>query len=103
MVLVQVGNPALTSMEVLPAAVEMFLHETAQLRAFAHLSDGTVNDVTQDGLTSWTVDDPAILHLLSIKGLVYGHAAGTAHADACFQGQCAHDGSHQATVKVSVP
>jgi uncharacterized protein YjdB len=101
-ILVTVGARTLSYVEVVPATVGVRIGATAQLRAEAHYSDGTVNDVTYNAATSWRSSNVALVEVgADLKGLVRGVGAGTATVDACLSGTCASVGMRAATVTVT--
>jgi hypothetical protein len=101
-ILVTVGARTLSYVEVVPATVGLRVGANAQLRAEAHYSDGTVNDVTYNAAMSWRSSNVAVVEVgADLKGLVRGVDVGTATVDACLSGTCASVGMRAATVTVS--
>lgn len=102
-ILVQVTDPTLDWIEIVPDGLAILVGETAQLRAYGHFSDGTVNEVTWNGATTWSVADPGVVDLTATKGLVLGIGQGTSNVDACLTGICASASTHEAMVTVDAP
>ena len=103
MLQVQVADPDLEWLEIEADEVELFVSETAQLRGYAFYSDGTVNEVTFNSLTTWHSDAPGIVGVTDIKGMVLAAATGEADVDFCFMGICASDSEHTCRVEVVLP
>lgn len=92
---VTVGSPTLSFVEVAPRALTVARWSTSRLRALAHYSDGSVNDVSGNPSTLWSsmaitgTDviwvDPGTLE----RGLVWALSPGQARVDACIGTVCA--------------
>ncbi|MGB9801360.1 MAG: Ig-like domain-containing protein, partial [Arcobacter sp.] len=78
--------PVVESISVMPSAVNLAAGKTQQLTVTAHLSNGTVQDVT--GQASYSVDNSGIAGV-SASGLVAGKAQGTATITVSYQGKTA--------------
>ncbi len=101
-ILITVGIPTLSFVAVNPPSAALRVGESAQLRAYAHYSDGMVNDITWNTGTSWTSSNELVAQLGSgAKGLVRAMGAGTATVDACMSGVCALTGARAAVVTVT--
>jgi hypothetical protein len=92
---VVVGSPTLTFVEVTPRALSVARWSTSRMRALAHYSDGTVDDVSANPSTLWSSSvlsgtgvllvDPGTLE----RGLIWAYAPGQARVDACIGTRCA--------------
>ncbi len=102
-ILVQIGDPTLDSIEIVPAELEMLIGETAQLRAFAHFSDGSVNDVTWHPATAWAVHNTLIAELTATKGLIRAKGVGETFVWACLTGVCSIHSNDNASITVNSP
>lgn len=100
---VQVGDPTLDALEIIPAEIDMLTGDTAQLRAFAHFSDGTSNEVTWNHATTWFTSNPASVDFMPAKGLVRANAVGAADIDVCMAGVCASHTDQGTLVEVFAP
>ena len=99
-ILVQVADPTLETIHVTPAAVDMLIGETAQLRAYANFSDGTVNEVTWNAGTTWFTGNAAVAELTATKGLIRAKGVGNTFIDVCLNAVCAAGSNTEATVEV---
>lgn len=101
-ILVNVVAPTFSYLAIVPPSAALHVGESAQLRAYAHYSDGMVNDVTWNAETTWSSDNEPVAMLSSgAKGLVRAMSAGTARVDACILGFCA--GPTRSAVVTVVP
>lgn len=104
---VTVGAPTLSYVELAPRALSLTPFSTARLRALAHYSDGTVDDVSGNPSTLWSATDLTGMGVVWIdpglyeRGLVWALRAGEARVDACVGAVCARDGDRAATVTVA--
>jgi uncharacterized protein YjdB len=95
-VTVNVGAASLSYIEVLPATLSLSRSSTGQVRAWGHYSDSSVNDITANAATHWSVEDAAGGCAVSVddgtnKGLVNAGSAActTSRIEACNGSICA--------------
>lgn len=91
---VSVGAPALAWIEVLPMTSSLRVSDAAQLRAVAHYSDMTANDVTANTNAVWDARDVSGANVAAVdsglrRGLVTALAPGQARVNVCIGAVCA--------------
>lgn len=91
---VSVGAPALAWIEVLPMTSSLRVSDAAQLRAVAHYSDMTANDVTANTNAVWDARDVSGANVVAVdsglrRGLVTALAPGQARVNVCIGAVCA--------------
>ena len=81
---VNVGDPVMSSIAIVPSDPSILVSESVQLTAIATFSDGSTSDVTSTA--AWTVDDPQILEIDHTTGNAIAFSPGTTAIEASQNG-----------------
>ncbi len=107
-VVVNVGAPTLSFVELTPSTLTLSRFSTARLRALAHYSDGTIDDVSMNPGTLWSARDVTGSGVMWVdpgtfdRGLIWALNGGQARVDACVRSVCASTGTPDRTALITV-
>ncbi|MEI8255896.1 MAG: Ig-like domain-containing protein, partial [Deltaproteobacteria bacterium] len=100
-IIMVVGAPTLSYVEVLPTTLTLSRWSTSRFRVLAHYSDTTVDDVSANPSTIWSSVDVTGTNVVWVdpgtwnRGLVWALNPGQARIDACIAAQCAGTGTER--------